>query len=336
MEPVTPPLDPVQQRALGSAQNYTFIKYVKLILPVDGYVFWVRADLVSKGALFGASGMNFIPGAGPRIITPAAMYKAEGSIHYASDLHQEEESFYTSNQVVFNSVQPVQGMNEVGPNCILVGEFDGLRFAFSQRQSFFREAAIYHYIGNALYSVMETQLIDKLDGFDTRHRIVSNSLPAWLSLNNYTPFYGFGNQIPLYPSFLTPENMPPPYGAVHIYPESTQAITSAPRIGRYSTHTQLVQERVKVTLWGTRNFTALDFVDCVHQYSRDYGIIGMLSHFPTIRDEKRTQVELGIIAQKKSVEFEINYVQERINDVARQLILSAVPTFNFTNEPLAA
>ena len=49
---------------------------------------------------------------------------------------------------------------------------------------------------------------------------------------------------------------------------------------------------------------------------------------PVVRDDKRTQAELGTIAMKKVVDFEISYYQERINDVARQMILSAIPAFN--------
>ena len=50
-------------------------------------------------------------------------------------------------------------------------------------------------------------------------------------------------------------------------------------------------------------------------------------NMPVVRDEKRIQSELNAIAQKKSLTFEVSYYQNRMNDIARQLILSAVPSF---------
>jgi hypothetical protein len=91
---------------------------------------------------------------------------------------------------------------------------------------------------------------------------------------------------------------------------------------------------VRITLYGTRNFSALDFVDCVNQYSLDTDLIGIMN-LPTVRDEKRTQSELSTIAMKKSVEFVVSYYQQRANDVARQIILSAIPSFFVGDERVA-
>jgi len=55
---------------------------------------------------------------------------------------------------------------------------------------------------------------------------------------------------------------------------------------------------VRITLFGVRNDQALDFVACVNQYSLDYDMFGVMN-MPTIRDEKRTQAELNVIAMKK-------------------------------------
>ena len=175
---------------------------------------------------------------------------------------------------------------------------------------------------------METQVVDDPRSLNTRDVVVSNSLPLWLALNGYQPATGgFGNPgLTLYPSFLLPTNLAPPYAAVHIPPENTRALTGAPRISRDSSHTQLCADVVKITMFGMRNFNALDFLDCVLQRSLDYDEFGIMN-MPVVRDEKRTQSELNAIAQKKSLTFEISYYQNRMNDIARQLILSAIPTF---------
>jgi hypothetical protein len=51
-----------------------------------------------------------------------------------------------------------------------------------------------------------------------------------------------------------------------------------------------------------------------------------------IRDEKRTQPELGILAMKKTIEFDVSYYQARANNVARQLLQVVKATFY--NNPL--
>lgn len=315
--------------AISLNQVVTFTRYRRLVLPLDGYVFWVRASILGPSALIGSALPNRVfPNQAASALTPARTFDAKGSLHYLTDTRQEASETYAANRVIFTAEEEITDLSEVAPNELWIGEFDGLRFAFSSRGSFYRQADLYHYVGFAVYADMATQIIDDPRGFDSRNVIVSNSLPAWLALNGYNPGYGFGNpSLTLYPSFLVPNNLEPPYAAVDIPPELTRAMASAPRINpRNSTHTQLCTDTVRITLWGTRNFSALDFVDCVNQYSVDRGIIGIMN-VPVVRDEKRTQSELGTIAQKKTVEFEVSYVQERVNDVALQIIRSAAPSF---------
>jgi hypothetical protein len=119
---------------------------------------------------------------------------------------------------------------------------------------------------------------------------------------------------------------------VDIDPRSTQALQAAPLITLSSSHYQLVKETVKVTIYGTRNYNSLEFQDYVFQYSLDTDNIGVLN-MPVIQDEKVTQSDFGIIAQKKSITFEISYYQKNILDIARQLIKHAFIDVSFTNNP---
>lgn len=311
-------------KAISLNQTVVFTKYVRLVLPLDSYVFWVRADLVTSSALYNAARFNaFAYNQAPRIISAAPTLVVQGSIHYATQTNQNEDETLAIDTVIFTSLEEVQDLNEVGPTVLYIGEFDGRKFAFSSRKSWYQQADLWHYVGNAVYPDMETQLVDSLVGFD-RSLIVSNSLPAWLSLNGYKPAYGFGNPvIPLFPSFLVPANIAPPFAAVHIPPESTRALASTQMIGPDSSLAQLCSEHVKITIWGTHNNQALDFVACVNQWTLDKAIVGIMN-MPVMRDEKRTQAELGTIAMKKTVDFEISYHQRRINDVARQFIKSSL------------
>jgi hypothetical protein len=315
-------------KTLALNQQITFTKYVRLVLPLDGYVFWVRADMLGPSSLynkagFGRAGFNQMP----KTVVAAPTCVATGSLHYATDIRQEEPETYAANRMVFTSLQEIENLNFIAPDELYVGCFGDLKFGFSSRSSFYKQANLWHYVGFAVYPDMEPQLIDSLAGFNSTDVIVSNSLPAWLALNGYEPAYGFGNpSLTLFPSFLTPKNEPPPFGAVHVFPETTRGLAMAPHLGPNSSHHQLCAERVRITLWGTRNKQALDFVDCVNQYSLDTGIFGLMN-IPVVQDEKRTQAELATIAMKKTIVFEVSYHQSRINDVARQLLLNVIPNF---------
>lgn len=320
--------------AISANQVVVFTKYVRLVLPLDGAVFWVRADLVSGGALLNAARIN---GAAfnqpPHAVTDAPFAEAQGSLHFSTDLRQEETETYAVNRVVFTALQEVKDLNQVGPAVMFVAVVDGVKFAFSSRGSYYDQAKLWHYVGNAVYSDMDTQIVDSATGF-SRALIVSNSLPIWLAFNGYVPTYGFGNpSLTLFPSYLVPANLPPPYAAVHIGPD-TEALAAAPRIGLSSEHSQLVKDRVKITLYGVRNDEALDFVDCVNQRSVDHGEFGIMN-MPVMRDEKRPQAELAAIGIKKSIEFEVSYYQRRMAEIARQIIVSSIPTFIVT-APIAA
>src|SRR5208282_3876785 len=288
-------------------QVVVFTKYVKVVLPLDGFVFWVKADLLSPSALLNAAVLNsFTPNQGRRVITPAATINARGSLHYATSQNQEEVATFAVNRVVFTSLQEIQDFNQIGPNVLFVAEFDGIRFAFNARSNFYKQANLYHYTGNALYSTMDTQLVDSPAQMSTQ-LVVSNSLPLWLALNGYNPGFGmFGCPVTLYPSFAVPDNLPPPYGTVHVLPESTQALSAAPLLDQTMGHTQLVRENVRITLYGLRNAEALTFQDCVNQYSLDTDNIGIMN-MPTVRDDKKNQTEFVIPAIKKILDFEISY-----------------------------
>jgi len=317
-------------------QTITFTQYKRVVLPLDGFVFWVRADLVSPSFLLNAARPNQINQPGPvtlnkpQVQTTAAPFRTvQGSLHYATDRRQEEAETYAVNQVVFTAETSIDFLNSIDPLTIYIAEFEGIRFSFSSRGAFYRQAKLYHYVGNAVYADMATQLVDAVDGLDTRTLVVSNSLPAWLELNGFNPpwpFYPNYQPAPLYPSFLSPPNLMPPWGTVHIGEGDTRALEGVPRLGHTSSMYQLAADKVRVTLWGVRNTGAMDFLQRVLQYSYDTNIIGIMNT-PIVIDAKRTQSELTTLAQKKIIDFEVSYNQARIADVARQLIVTVIPTY---------
>ena len=313
---------------LGLDQTVYFTKYVKLVLPLDGFVFWVKADLLSPAALFNASALNAAQlNANLTPVTPAPVVAVKGSFHYSSATNQDEDAIYSNNVVTFTALSEIQAFNEIGPQVIFIATFDKIRFAFNNRGGLFKLADLYHYSGSAIYSTMQSQIIDHPAQFNARQLVVSNSLPIWLSMRNYSPPYpGFGNAIDLYPSFAVPDNLPPPYAAIHIPPAATLPLQAFASLGPSLSHAQLVQDRVQITTYGLNNDAALSFVDFVCQFSNDLDTLGIMN-MPVFRDEKKTQSELGILAMKKTIEFEVSYYQSAARSAARQMISSALVSY---------
>lgn len=276
---------------ISENQEVTFVQYQRVVLPLDGFVFWVKSGLLAGSTYSSVT--------------------VKGSLHYASGVNQDEGATAVTNAVIFTSLEDISDFQAISPTTIYIATYDGMRFAFNERKPFYRQAELNHYRGNAVYSVMDSQILDAVP-VDTS-LVVSNSLPLWLALNAI---------MPVYPSHLVPQNLPPPYAAVYIKPESTQALGSAPVLDLYSSHTQLTRETARITIYGLRNNDALDFQDYVFQNSLDTDNFGVMN-IPTIRDDKRTQSELAVLAIKKTFEIEISYYQSRVRDVARQLIKHA-------------
>jgi hypothetical protein len=320
---------------LSENQVVTFTQFVRLVLPLDGYVFWVKADLLTKSALLNATQLNSAAlNAAATIETMAPQITVKGSFHYATRVDQNEAETEAVNSVTFTALYPVQEFNKVQDNTLWIAfnyegddeNFDGpITFAFSSRDNYYMQSDLFHYRGTAVLPVFKTQLITRLDQLPTQDLIVSNSLPIWLSLSNYTPPYpsAFFNNVQLFPSFLVNDNEPPPYAAVHIEPGATETLAAAPLIGSSSQSQLLSRDRVRVTLYGLNNERAWLFLNAVQQFSFDTMLIG-LANSPIIRDEKRVSVELGVLAQKKVIDFEVNYYQSAARNVARAMIESAV------------
>jgi hypothetical protein len=287
-------------RVLDLDKEVVFQGYTRVVLPIDGYVFW----------------------------SPTVPYTIKGSLHFSQEMQQAETETVGFATVLFTSKQQVPEFTKSPINTLFVGSAGGFRFAFSQQQGYYEQAGFWHYFGHQVYPALASQLLDQPGQIDPNQAVTSNSLAAWLALNTYkAPYFdGFSNSITLYPSFLVPPNLTPPYGIVHIEPTGTRAIQAAPLLDLNRDHYQLAADTVRVTLYGLQNNAALDFLDCVWQYSLDTGNFGIMN-MPIVRDGKRQQSELQAIAMLKVLDFEVDYYQTRVNAVARQLIKSATPTF---------
>ena len=324
---------------LSLDQEIVFTQFVRLVLPLDGFVFWVKSDLLTPSALFNAFQLNTAEFNYSDVLPiPPSTLTIKGSLHYSTIVNQAEDTTEAVNTVIFTAEEPVQMFNDLQPNILWIGtyggdkeDFDGpITFAFSSRGRYYEAADLFHYVGTAVLPAFEAQLITRTDQLSSQSLYVSNSLPIWLSLSEYIPPYdnGISCSLPLYPSFLVPDNLQPAYGAVHIEPGETEALQSAPffdkTLGQYS----LARDRVRITLYGLTNDAALMFLAAVCQFSYDYNTIGMMN-MPVIKDDKRIAAELGVLAQKKHIDFEVSYNQKSVRDIARaqlqKIIINYLP-----------
>jgi hypothetical protein len=287
---------------LSQNQTVTFIEYVRQVLPADGWIFWLNTGIAIE---------------------------AIGSLHIAKRLEQREDETIGINRVTFTAEQPIENFNKVAPNLMYIAEVGNIKFAFSNQDNFYKRADLYHYSGDAVYPALAEQIIDNIDDLDLDDQVVSNSLPIWLTLPESSVFGLDAPTFQIYPSFLIPQDAEPPYASVHIGDGDTDGLAAAPTIGIEASHFQLCKDRVRITLYGVRNSDALDFQDYVNQFSINTGLIGMMNS-PVMRDAKRVQTEVGVIAQKKIIEYEISYNQSAIKDLSRQYILQCIPQFILT------
>jgi hypothetical protein len=243
--------------------------------------------------------------------------EVSGSFHYASTTLQEEDATVDTNEVIFTSLSEIQHFNRIGPDYMYICHYRDITFAFDSRARLYEQADLYHYRGHALKSKHQTQIIDDPSQFNPT-LVVSNSLPIWLYMQIYVPPYpGFTCPFILYPSFLVDDNLPPPFGAVHC--DDTKVLMMNSYLGPHLQSSQLCREKVRIHTYGVDNETIISFLNFVTQYSRDWMYLG-LSDSPAIRDQKDVQPEFKTLAQRKLIEFDINYNQAVSRNLARQLI----------------
>lgn len=301
---------------ISQRQKVEFRRYTRVVLEQDGFVFWVATEQYMS---------------------------AEGSLHYATERHQDQDQTIGANQVTLTSEQQISEFNQIAPDSMWIGDWpigDGpaMKIAFAARGNFYEQADIWHYVGFAVFPPLLSQLVENEADLPAGP-IVSNSLPIWLLLNEFA-----GMTVPVFPSFLVPENIRPPYIAVHVQPESTEQLAAAPYFGpppgvgipgtdpapfySFAASTP-ARDTIELTLFGFSNQMAWQYLGMLIQASIDDENFGF-ANSPIPRDEKRTQAEIATIAQKKSLTIVANYTQSAADVAARRYIFEASTSIQIT------
>lgn len=296
-------------------QTVLFTLYRRVVLPIDGFVFWVRAELLRPGSLINTFVPNSVTPNQISVVDKGPLqFEAKGSLHQTTVNKQDPAESFSVNRMIFTSEQRVNDLTEVAPNSMYLAKTDNQRYAFSSRSMWYKQADLYHYSGDAVYPTMASQIIDNIADLDLQSVVVSNSLPIWLGLNQF---------FPVYPSYLVPDNVKPPYASVHIGDDDTYPMQSGATHDSTGSRWQLARDTVRVVTYGVRNDTIMDWLDYVNDFTlANPDVLGVMNS-PIPRDAKRWQTEISALAQRKVVTFDASYYQSRIKDVSLQLIREA-------------
>lgn len=308
-------------------QTVAFTQYRRVVLPADGFVFWVKASLLKPSVLVNSWTLNSVTPNAPQLqLSSALTFEAQGSLHHTTINKQDPDESFSQHRMTFTSKEKVNDLADISPETMWMAQTDGQRYAFSTRSGWYQQAGLYHYSGDAVYPTMSTQVVDDPKQLSLGERVVSNSLPVWLSLSKF---------FPIFPSVLIPDNLPPPYAAVHIGEDDTHPMQSGATHDKTGTRWQLARDTVRVTTYGVRNDTIMDWLDYVNDYTLANPTILGVMNSPVPRDAKRGQVEISALAQKKVITFEASYYQSRVQQLARQLITQAFIDEFLVPDPVA-
>ncbi|MCU5774722.1 hypothetical protein N5923_21780 [Erwiniaceae bacterium BAC15a-03b] len=284
---------------LSSSQQITFRLYIKQVLPLDGFVRWVNAAIINRDVL---KRLN--------INTPFTM-TLNGSLHRQVFAEQADTTSRTVNSLIFTPTEQIDDFNVQTSDALWLGEFAGTQFAFAPVDSRYSQAGGVHYRGTAILPTMCRQIINDADDISDE-LVLSNSMPIWLSLNQFAP---------VYPSFHNLNDLEPPCIVADV--SETQPLQTAPYVpGRW----QHAQDRVRITLYGLNNSVALEYLDYVVHAALEDEHFG-ITNLPVITDSTSNQAENTVLAKRKCIDFDANYYQSAARDISRQLIKQVI--FNY-------
>ena len=293
---------------LSQQQSVTLTRYLKLTLPLDGYVFWVNANLLTEAAVAASLGLMAMTSD-----SVTMSLTVSGSFHHQSDNQQEATATHTRNHIIFTAESEVAVFNAVAPDTLWVGEVAGMLYAFSSMANRYRQAGLFHYRGDSVQPSMRSQMIVTMADVVDRPLIVSNSVPIFMAINT---------ALPVFPAYLVAPNISPPYAVVDV--RDTKVLQAAAH--HNDTRSQHVQDTVRITLYGLHNEAALDYVDSLVRLAVEGEQFG-INNSPVVVDDKQSQREVAALAMKKHIDVEVNYYQRSAKQMAQQLITDAFITY---------
>ncbi|MXV43464.1 hypothetical protein GS501_00010 [Saccharibacter sp. 17.LH.SD] len=282
-------------------QSVPFRKYKRVVLPLDGFIFWVACS---------------------------AQQDVKGSLHARTESTQNEWASYDQSGIVFTTKKELDPFHEETTelDTVWVGTWQGIKFAIGARSQRYEQAGLQHYLGDTIPPTFCRQFIETEAELEGISPIVSNSLPFFLAMATESPaplaWCAWPRGVPVFPSFSVPDNQNAPYVSAHHESESTTALSMGTRSPNGTTDT-LTRERVRLRLVGLTNEEASNVLNFVtHWALLNWDKLGVLNT-PILRDDKRPLAPINTLGMLKTIDFDVMYSQHAARSVAFQTIQSA-------------
>ncbi|GBQ08825.1 hypothetical protein [Saccharibacter floricola] len=280
-----------------------FQEYRKITLPLDGFLFWIKTE---------------------------NKFSIPGSLHISTRNTKNEYQNYDLSQIVLSTSEKINKFHQKDSNYILVGIIDGLEFLIGAQKESYQPSALFHYSAESIPPSFRSQFIHTEAELDDYHPVISSSLPIFLALPHIgSPALGWcpwPKDVPIFPSFSSPDNQEPPYIIIHNDPHSAQPVglgTVDPTTGA---STQMMTEKVKLTLIGLPHQKASNIRDYIRHWALLHPDTLGITNIPVIVDEKSTLDEISALSMMKHLEFDVMYIQNTARDCAFKLIEHAKMT----------
>jgi len=281
---------------LSGQQKITFTKYVQRVLPVDGWVFWVKASLIDGEA--------------------APFTKVySGTLHQSVNQTQEATKTNAVTNIILTANKPIDELKEVSATVMWLGEYDGSKFSFNVQNAFYDNARQYHYAGDAVYVENTPNIIDDIDDLDLENGIVTNCIPVFITLNE---------QVQIYPAFLAPTNLKPPYATIEV--KDTRGIAAGQSYNPFEDSGMLQWDKVELTIYGLRKKQLSDFLKYLENQQLVTEAFGMY-WLPSVQNENVPQSEINVLTNKKVLNFDVNYTFDAVRSQAEAFIRSITVDF---------
>lgn len=276
---------------VSGQQQITFTRYVEKILPIDGWRFWVKAELLQNEP---APFSQVIP----------------CSVHQSVNQTQEATKTNAITSIILTTNQEIENLKEIGQTALLIGEYKGSKFSFNVQSAFYDNANLKHYSGDAVYTENLDNFIDDIDNLDLENGIVTNSIPLFLTLNDI---------VQIYPAFLVPTNLKPPYATIEV--KESKGIAAGATYNEFEDSRLAQWDRIELNIYGLRKKQLSDFLKYLETKQLETHAFG-LYWLPSIQNQNIPQSEVNVLTNKKVLTFDVNYVIEDVRNNATAFIES--------------
>jgi len=274
---------------LSGNQKITFTRYVSKILPIDGWHFWVKAELLDGE-------------------TEPFNKVVSGTLHQSVNQTQEATKSNAITSIILTVNQPIDLLKEVNQESMWLGEYDGSKFSFNIQNAFYDNANQFHYAGDAVYIENSDAFIDDINDLNLDDTVITNCIPLFIALND---------QVQIYPAFLNPTNLKPPYATIEV--KQTTGVAAGITFNEFDDSKLMQWDKVELSIFGLRKKQLSDFLKYLTTKQLETEAFGIY-WLPSIQNENIPQSEVNILTNKKVLSFDVNYVIEDIRNAATAFI----------------